>query len=395
MSPKLQPTKSWLQCLSDQSPESRSTSLEIGRGRRMSYWGRSLLLVTFSLLGWLAFSTAASARLARIYSIEEGQVKLKREGWSQYHPAFPGTLLYADDLLDVEPGAEVVLICPDREQTDAVRAGISNVSSACPDAPRRVRPVFGVSDTWSAGDPSIPYVITPWSDQVLTATPELRWNSVPAAERYTVTLRQRSGSRWSEVWSVVTDQTTLCYPADQPQLEPGEEYAVQITTGSGSTSAVEWTPPVVFSLMGSDERVAAEAAIDAVNGMEVSRELKTLILVEEVYPNHRLFAQGIRDLLDLIAAGTETVRVYRLLGDYFIRSGLELPTETHYLKALELAEAAEHLEEQVKAQWGLGTLYNRVGKTEQAREYLTAAQEGATALGDEDLLARINAELGD
>jgi tetratricopeptide (TPR) repeat protein len=121
--------------------------------------------------------------------------------------------------------------------------------------------------------------------------------------------------------------------------------------------------------------------------------LKTLILVEEVYPTYKLFPQGMNDLLALIEAGTETAQIYRLLGDYAIRSGLVLPAESSYRQAIELAVAAHQLEEQVKAQWGLGTLYNRIGKSEQAREQLLQAQQGARTLGDADLLASIEAEL--
>lgn len=400
MSPNRQSTQ--LQRQSMPNPSIKPNPLTNAQGKRCAdgerlqrmVLGRSLFLTAFSLVGWLSLTTAALAGMVRIHSIEEGQVKLKREGWSQFHRTFAGAVLYENDFLEVEPGTEVVLICSDGEPSDAVRAGVSGVSSTCPDAPRRVRPSFGVSKTWSASDPSIPYVLTPWSGQVLTAKPDLSWNPVAGAQLYTVALHQKQGRNWSEVWSVRTDQTHLCYPINQPELEFGPQYALRITTGTGTTSSAEWMPPEVFSLMSQGERETAEAAIAAVNMMEVSQAVKTLILVEDVYPNHKLFAKGIEDLQELIVAGTETAQIYRLLGDYFIRSGLETPTETRYLKAVEMAEDAGHLEEQLKAQWGLGTLYNRVGKMDQAREQLTAAQEGAAELGDADLLARIEAELG-
>ncbi|PZV09779.1 MAG: hypothetical protein DCF32_01620 [Leptolyngbya sp.] len=354
---------------------------------------RSLLIGTLSLVSWLGFTAAASAQLARLHSISGSQVQLKRSGWTNFRRALPGTALYGDDRLRVRPGTVVVLVCPDRRVTDNVPAGDSSVSRACPDTPRRVRPTFGVSETWSAGDAALPYVISPWSGQVLTPKPLLRWNAVAGAQLYTVTLKKRDGEDWAEVWTIQSSQTTLCYPASQPALELGDEYVLQVVAENAAEASDDGEPVEIFSLISRDERADAEAAIAAVNAMDASQELKTLILVDEVYPSYKLFAQGINDLLALVESGTETTQIYRLLGDYFIRSGLELPTEQSYLKAIELAATGENLEEQVRAQWGLGTLYNRVDRPEEAKVLLRQAQQGAMALGDAKLLASIEAEL--
>ena len=390
MSPKLPPKKIGSQTLAVKLERSAMAGV-----KPLPCFRQMLLIGALSLMGWLTLSTAAWARFARIISILDGEVALKREGGTSFQPAFPGTALSGDDLLRVTPGTIVILVCPNRSVTDDVQAGVSSVSTACPDTPRGVRPDFDVSDTWTAGAANIPYVITPWSGQVLTPTPRFRWNAVAGARQYAITLQKWEGSVWSEVWTVISDQTAICYPANKPELERITEYALRVAVGAGTTSSQEWSPTEVFSLLGGGRREAAEAEIAAVHGMESSQLIKTLILVEEVYPKFKLFAQGIDDLLSLIEAGVETAQIYRLLGDYYIRSGLELPTESSYLKALELATAAENLEEQVKARWRLGTLYNRVDETEQALEQLKAAQRGATELGDANLLDSIEKELGD
>ena len=335
---------------------------------------RSLLIGTLSLVSWLGFTAAASAQLARLHSISGSPVQLKRSGSTHFQQALPGTALYGDDLLRVSPGTVVVLVCPDRRVTNNVPAGDSSVSRACPDAPRRVRPTFGVSKTWSAGDAALPYVISPWSGQVLTPMPLLRWNAVAGAQLYTVTLKKRDREAWAEVWTIQSSQTTLCYPASQPALELGDEYVLQVVADNAAEASDDGEPVEIFSLISRDERADAEAAIAAVNAMDASPALKTVILVDEVYPSYKLFAQGINDLLALIESGTETAQIYRLLGDYFIRSGLELPTEQSYTKAIALAAETDNLEEQVRAQWGLGTLYNRVGRAEDAAATLRQAQ---------------------
>ncbi|MEA5464898.1 tetratricopeptide repeat protein [Leptothoe sp. PORK10 BA2] len=356
---------------------------------------KTLLISAFALTGWLSLSPAASARLARLYSVEGEQIFLKRSGWSNFYTTAPPTMLYGDDLLRVPPGTTVTLLCPDRRQTSNVRAGVSSVNEACVGTPRRVRPSFGISDTWAAQDPSIPYVITPWAGQVLTPTPVLRWHPVPGARQYRVTLQRHTFDGWEPAWSVLTDQPVLAYPVNKPPLVVGEEYALQVTAGLGAVaSSEEWSPPVVFSVMGGQEAQDAAADIATVEAMDVPPGIKTLILAQEVYPTYKLFAQGMNDLLRLTDTGEASALAYRLLGDYALRSGLALVAEDSYTQAITLAADADQLEEMVEARWGLGVVYDRTGRVDQAREVLALAQQGAMALGDEDLLGRIEATMG-
>ena len=352
------------------------------------------LTLTLTLLTWLTLTPTASARLARLYFVQGQQILLKRSGWSTFYTTAPPTMLYGDDLLKVSPGTVVTLLCPNRTQTNNVRAGVSSVNEACVGTPRRVRPSFGISDTWAAQDASIPYVITPWAGQVLTPTPVLRWNPISGARQYRVTLQRNTFDGWQPEWTILTDQPVLAYPVNKPPLVPGEEYALQVTAGwRAAASSEEWNPPVVFSVAGGQEAQDAAADIAVVEAMDVPQRFKTLILAQEVYPTYKLFAQGISDLLSLIDSGEESALAYRLLGDYAVRSGLALVAEDSYSQATTLAETDEQLEERVKAQWGLGVVYNRTDRTEQAQKVLEQANQGAMELADEDLLGRIESAM--
>jgi hypothetical protein len=70
-----------------------------------------------------------------------------------------------------------------------------------------------------------------------------------------------------------------------------------------------------------------------------------------------------------------------------------LLAETNYQRAIALAIATDSLEEEVMAQYGLGTLYRRTGNPEGAMAQLAAAQSGAIALGNATLAADIATEL--
>lgn len=369
------------------------------KGRWLSLPRESLLLFAFFSLGsWSAFAVSASAQShsARLYSVEGGSVQLRRPNWQEFHRVRTQTTLNRDDLLRVAPGVDVVLLCPDGLR-GPIRAGDSSVNATCLNMPRGVRPSFGVSNQWSAVDPAVPYVISPWSGQVLTPTPLLRWNAAGCGQqRYKVTLQRRVGEGWEDVWTTLSEDSSMEYPADQPVLVPGEEYALRVAVGENAEQpAVPAVPAetAVFSLMGGEERQAAMAAIASINALEIDSETKTLILVDDVYPQYKLFAQGINELSALIKSGTENANIYRLLGDYYIRTGLVLPAQESYTKAIALAAASENLEEEALAKWGIGTVYGRIGEESQALTQLQQAQLLATTLGDSDLIAGIEAEL--
>ncbi len=378
------------------------------RQRRSNSRLRSLLIISLSACIWPMFSSTASAQFARLYRVTGGTVYLKRPNWSSFYRTYPRTMLTGDDLLNIDANAEAFLLCPNGTLSDAVESGISNVSATCNGTPRSVRPSYGISDQWTATNANTPYIISPWSEQVLTARPPLRWNAVEGAQQYGVTLQRRTGENWVTVWTAMSDRALMNYPADQLPLEPGEEYALQVVViceidradedlgeaiASETTTLEETTPAAVFRLIdGFDEQSLAEE-IAEIEAFDVDLTTKKLILIEEIYPRYKLFAEGINELTALVEAGDENELIYRLLGDYYTRIGLVLPTESSYLKARELAQESENIEEQALATWGLGTLYARTDQITRACIYLQQAQELASELGDLDLTSGIEAEL--
>ncbi|MEL6468645.1 MAG: hypothetical protein AAFQ74_02875 [Cyanobacteria bacterium J06623_4] len=350
-----------------------------------------LSLLSLSSLIWLATTPPSFAQFARLYSVRNGIVELKRPNWSAFYRAYPRTMLTGDDLLDVAVGADVFLLCPDGFVSDAIQTGVSNVGATCVGTPRSVRPSFEVSETWAATDEQQPYVISPWSEQVRTGTPILRWNPVDGAQQYTVTLLRRAGETWEAVWTATSEQTEMDYPADEPPLEEGREYSLQVFTAE-DTTATE-SPLASFRLLDGFDQAPLAEKIAEIEAFPVDDVTKTLILVEEVYPRYKLFPEGINQLTALVEAGHGSDRIYRLLGDYYIRSGLVLPTEESYLSAIELAKESNHLEEQVMAAWGLGTLYSRTEQPQAACTYLNSARQLAMDLSDTNLVASIEKEI--
>lgn len=353
---------------------------------------RSLLTLSIAVCLWPTLSNPALARFARLYQVEGGAVYLRRSNWRSFYRTYPRTMLLGGDMLKVDVNANVVLLCPDGFLSDSIQVGVSNVSATCEGTPRSVRPSFGVSNRWDATDETVPYVISPWSEQVMSETPLLRWNAVEGAEPYEVTLRRRVGERWVDVWRVLSEAAAIAYPTDQPPLEAGEDYALQVKI-LGAVPSPSEMPTTTFRLLDGADQQLIDRDIVEIEALDVDAVTKALILVEEIYPRYKLFSQGIDELRALIDLGNDDELVYRLLGDYYIRSGLVLPAESSYLQAVELAKVNENVEEEALAAWGLGTLYGRTGALEDACRYLYRAKKLATDLGDFDLVESIEMEL--
>ena len=344
-------------------------------------------LLALACGGTVLLPTAAQAGLARIMTIS-GSVELRREAWSDFQPALPGTALYGPDLLRPVRGSRILVVCPSGSRWIVPAGTTSAVYNGCHGTPRALKPQFGIGDLRGGSDPALPFVITPRLDTVLAATPTLRWNPVEGAETYRVSLQTRRGP----LWDIETDQPTIPYPDDQPPLTPGTLYTLVVETDAGATSTDD-LPALRFNLLTGEQADAAKADIAAVEALDLPDLVATLILVEDVYPRYALTGAAINDLEGLVTSGCETAKVRRLLGDLYIKSGLRLLAEENYQRAIALAGATANLEEQVMAQYGLGTLYSRIGDTENAAAQLTAARLGALELGNTTLAEDIGIEL--
>ena len=87
-------------------------------------------------------------------------------------------------------------------------------------------------------------------------------------------------------------------------------------------------------------------------------------------------------------------RALRLLGDVTARRDLPERAEGHYRDALALAEELGMRPLVAHCHLGLGTLYRRTGKGEQAREHLTTASTMYRGMDMDFWLDKAEAEMG-
>jgi len=305
----------------------------------------------------------------------DGEVLLKRDSWTEFHPTSFGAMLYRGDQLQPAADANVVVLCENLTTWTVPSGSPSGLNNGCPQVPEPalVSPGGLIANTRGGTDPLIPYLISPRATKLLDPMPTLRWNAVPGASTYTLRI---SGIDWQEQ----TDATEFKYPGN-PALQPGTDYLLIIEADNGKSSKDEGLPGLGFSLLPEPEadRVRADATrIDELNLSEAARGFA----LAQLYFGHHLYAEAIELLEESAVTNDQVTNVYRALGELYQQVGLLMQAELRYLHAVESAEAVGDVESATAAKASLGEVYLALGNKNEARDWLTQAQSGYETLGD-------------
>jgi len=327
--------------------------------------------------------------VGRISSVQ-GIVRLKRQGWSDYHQTAVGAELCLGDLLRPE-GATVIVQCADANQTrwtvpDRVTSG---VASGCPPPTEPISTPFGpIPPTRgeTIASSRIPYIISPRSTLLLNAQPTLRWNAVPGAKSYSVRIRGE-GLDW--VKPNVTN-TSVVYSGEQP-LKPGIYYSLIVETDTGRSSFEENVRKLGFQLLDNNQLQQVQAAVNQLVNKKLDEKALTLSLVD-LYIKYDLKAEAIETLEPLVKTGSPTAAMYRTLGQLYWRIGVPTLAESPYLNAIELA-ATEDIEGQAEAAAGLGKTYIALEQTDKAIQYINVALTKYEVLGDSQRISELKNQL--
>ncbi len=271
----------------------------------------------------------------------KGEVWLKREEWSDYRRTTVGTKLYPGDLLQSAPQARVLVQCANGTTIWSVPAGvISGATNGCP--PQAVplpRTRGDIAPLRSGISPLIPYIISPRRTKSLNSLPMLRWNAVPGASRYTVSLIVDE----DVLWETQVEGTEVVYSGESP-LESGVDYLLMVEADTGASSLEDDSPDLGFSLLDENEATVVREAIEQLVKLDFADETKSFALAN-LYRIHDLKAEAIATLEVLEKRGSPVAAIYRTLGDLYWEVGLNPLASSRYLRASQLAAEAGDVEE--------------------------------------------------
>jgi len=317
-----------------------------------------------------------------------GDVHIQRSG--RRIQAQIGTDIYPEDQLFIANGAQVILQCADLS-SQTLSPGSNRLNPCLPatdecsrdlvHCPKRAECTPGTYNCPHRGDIAfwnnrIPYIITPRRTAILTDKPLLRWNGIPEARHYTVTL-EGEGIQWT---TQISD-TQITYPGEPP-LQPGGDYLLIIEADTGESSLDESPLPggLNFSRLDAQQSQQIDTQATEISQQPWNQTAKALALAT-LYSKHQLHTQAIATLDSLIANGVESAAIYRKIGDrYFYHLALPLQAKPYYTKAIELTQPTD-IEEKTHAQYHLGRIEAALGNHEEAKHWFTLALQGYQTLG--------------
>jgi len=362
------------------------------RGRFLVY---SVLLVLLGCLGggvWTVptkaqapGASAESDSALHVIVAVQGQVGVKRRGWSSYAPAMFGTSLRRGDLLRLEESSQAKVVCAGLTVSDAPR-GIGGVP--CPP----VKPVLiyrgsSTISTRSYGSVAFPVVVSPRKTKLLDLHPILRWTPVGGATTYRVIVRGGDLS-WS---TEVRSRTEFVYPENAPALKARDAYKLIVVANNGRRSDEESEPGLGFTVLLPDEAKEVRREEQRIRALGLP-DVPTRFLIVCLYATHGLNAEAIERLKELSQSLNEPAPA-RLLGDLYLAVGLSRHAEECYLLALKLSENANDEEGQELAHKALGEIYEALGNRNSVIQHLKSALELSKKLGDQETARRIEEHL--
>lgn len=274
----------------------------------------------------------------------QGQVSLKREGWTDYVPVSFGVEVQRGDLLRPDEGQEVKILCADLSLRTVDREG----GSPC----KVVEPVlrYGESRILAPRAPGapIPYILHPRNTAVLDANPLLRWHDT-GANSYEVAIVEGGKVLWSQSG---VPGAELRYPDDGPELQPGVDYLLSVKDeDSGHHSGEDPVKGLGFRVLSEEDQAMVEARGDEILALPIDEPARHFALAV-YYAGLGLRGEALA-LLDEITStvGAPAIQLWR--GDLLLAMHLPTESESAYQSALISSEARGDLEAQAAACAGL------------------------------------------
>lgn len=354
-----------------------------------------VLLVVLHGAFWVPFlrtsglEAQAPSEPANLIVQIDGQMKVKRQGWTGYAPVVFGTGLHTGDLLSLGESSHAKVLCSDLTLHE-VSAGVGGVpcSTSRVVLRRSDGSLINATRGWP-NDGSFPIVLSPRKTKLVSTHPTLRWTPVKSATGYTIIVRGEN-LHWT---TVVTNATDIVYPEKAPPLAPGFAYKLVVVANDADSSA-EPGLGLGFSVLNAQDKKIVHQEQNQIENLGLPAG-PTQFLVARLYAEHDLNAEAI-ERLEAISQTFKAAAVERLLGDLFMHVGLTRQAEGNYLHSLDLSNAENDDEGQMVLHKALADIYEQVlGNKDAATLHLNATLDLARKLGDDLTASQTGKQLAD
>jgi hypothetical protein len=200
-------------------------------------------------------------------------------------------------------------------------------------------------------DENKPTLIVPYSPLILNPRPVIIWTPVRSAISYIVRIKGTGVD-----WFMEVNSTSLPYPKDQPTMQPGSIYQVDILAKIAEQNFVPSSS--ILQVIPFEKEQHTRAVIKYLQNLNLPLD-SLAVDVAYIYKANDLLTEAIEVLSKRIKARTQNPTIYRALGDIYLEVGLSQLANREYKTAIQYARFKRNLDELAKAQEGLKLTRNR------------------------------------
>lgn len=192
-----------------------------------------------------------------------------------------------------------------------------------------------------------PSIVRPYGRFIMTTRPTLEWLSVSGAKSYSITIWGIQRQTFQSVDTKLTPESGM------PVLFPGQTYTIIVKAISGGR---------ILSKSISALNILSDSQTKSVNNEFQIIDTSKINPIEKIY--RRLSTLTKNQLLDdsifllerQLSLNPKDPKMYRVLAEVYLESGLLYKSKNAYEKAIELASNSSNIAEYKLAQNGLETL---------------------------------------
>jgi|GEM_PF-1254787 len=319
----------------------------------------------------------------------EGDVWLRRVGWTEFLPAGFGIAVQPGDLLRIPEGTVVSVFCGNETLWDAGPKTLPDdgLEHTAPcQTGRPPRPWSDVAALRGEQGGQIPYVLRPRNTALISNQPQLQWHPLPGVNSYTVTLISDDGK---ERLPVEVGDEQVEWPADWPPLEARATYVLVVEGGGAlSDEGNEQHAGLGFWLL-SDADAEVVSELESRLRAQPITPTGTALLVAELYLSHQLRAEA-TELLEGLATSSGVAPVWLALGQTYLEAGLPSETISALDEAVAVAQATGQQDVEAAARVGLALVARLQDDAATADAHLRAARLLYEQVGDQDGLEQVD-----
>lgn len=337
-------------------------------------------LILISTMVWIMGAIAPALAASQIIEIQ-GSVAIKRKSASQYQLVSVGAAINLGDLIRPEHGARVKVRCHDNTVWSVPAELESGLGAGCPDS------VAARSLDARGGDDFLDFLAQRYiyATQISEANPLLRWQVIPNTAQYRVQVMAGEQQLWET--TVERNSNPVIRYAGEP-LKFNLDYQLVVTAIAPQGTQTKTT--LLFRRLA--EIVTTTAA--QIIAQDMSDEAKAIALAglyqdvaqlnTDPPANRGLIFEAIPRLEAVVAQGSPTPYVHRLLGDLYLQIGWLESAEQRYQEAIALAHLAQDRQDWAAAQVGLASIAAIRDEQTAARQWLQGAKVGYKLLNEAD-----------